>query len=346
MALTHHDHDVPFEEQPHQVGAQPPLMPEGAFTQPDQQNSDITATGPQFADTQVIEPEADQKPFDASATVSYTSEQMAALRAEALQQATTPPEVVQAPPAKKRTWLKVGAPLVALASLVGVAGGVGIGKATSQSSTPSAVTAPVETTTTQQPGSSETTMPEAKPGIIDGEPTINVVRPNGEKITIARLRSPEDYSPDEVVESFMGLADCWGTTGDQACLDEISSRPDTQQVVIDMMDHVKNNVLQNNNMPVAPKAFQVATFKDPKDPAAFAMNRSGSTYTFTLESGTMRLNPYTTGYEDDFKWHDPQVLRTDYTFSYKMGKDFSLVMTHDAQGKTEVKTLNWSWSRS
>jgi hypothetical protein len=232
------------------------------------------------------------------------------------------------------------------------AGTIGIatmGKSSPQSSTPSALTVPVDAaggeTSPDTPSEAEPSdeIPASSSEIIDGEPTLEVTRPTGEKITVALLRSPEDHSADEVVASLMGLVDCWGTTGDQACLDAISSRPDTQQVVVDMMSHIKSNVLEINNLTTAPKAFQVDSFKDPSDPANFVVERSGSTYTYTLAGGTMRVNPFTTGYEDDLKWRDPQTLNPDYNFSYKLvGEDFSLVVTNNAEGKPEVKTLNWT----
>jgi hypothetical protein len=80
MALAHHDHDTSFDEQAHQTGAQPPQALEGA-----QDEADVV--GMQLAgNTQVLEPGADKKPFDPTETVSYTAEEMAALRAQALHQ--------------------------------------------------------------------------------------------------------------------------------------------------------------------------------------------------------------------------------------------------------------------
>lgn len=273
-------------------------------------------------------------------------------------QPETNPFIETVAPPKKKRWLRIGVPIVAAAASLGVAG-LGIAKVAGSPTPEAAITTTVgPPTSAASEQVSNTAVPTLEatenhdtmnPGeVVAGEATLQAVRPNGEKISVPKLRDPATNSSDAVVASFLGLTDCWGTTHDQKCLDAISTDPSVQKKITSVLNHVEDNVLTNNGMDEAPKTFQVASFNDPDNPAKFEMREmKGGGHRVELPDGTIRVNPYISGSGSNEPWHSPVVEAADYTFSYELiSKDFFLEIKDGADGEPTVTNMYWSLERS
>jgi len=270
------------------------------------------------------------------------------------QESTNPfAETENQDPVKKKRWLKIGASAVAVLA-VG-AGAFSVGKSSSSSkAAPAAVTStlapPVapESITDNIPDTPEApaTSTGLNPGeIIKGDSILEVARPTGEIIKVPALRDPKSHSANEVVASFLGLTDCWGTTHNRACLDAISPDAGVQKAVVDLVAHVEENFLTTNNMKSLPEDYQLVAFDNSKTPAQFEMQSTGSTQRISLASGTAQLNPFISPSGESLPWHDASTKQESYSFSYKMDSNFSLEVATDSNGQTYVKNIAWSWSR-
>lgn len=361
MALTDHPQ---IGQEPHSGDTPPPLTHQHAD---DHDQDDVHGMMMQ-GDTAVID--GSSADFSAKDTVAYGKDELAdaiaQAKAEVAQdsQKTTKMEVDQETnpfteaenqdPVKKKRWLKIGATAVAVLA-VG-AGAFSVGKSSSASKTaPTAVTStlapPVapESISDNIPDTSEApaTTTGLNPGeIIKGDSILEVARPTGEVIKVPGLRDPKNHSANEVVASFLGLTDCWGTTHNQGCLDAISPDAGVQKAVTDLVAHVEENFKTTNNMKSLPEDYQLVTFDSSKTPAQFDMQSTGSTQRLSLASGTAQLNPFISPSGESLPWHDASAKQESYSFGYKMDRNFSLELATGSDGQPYVKNLTWSYSRN
>lgn len=118
-----------------------------------------------------------------------------------------------------------------------------------------------------------------------GEPSITATRPNGETIRVPKLRSPQD--PQAFAESALALIGCYLNTGDEVCLDALTSSQTVKTYWTNFRNTELLNVIEPLNDYHGYDDFQLVIYDESSDPVRFSYNKMDSRV--LLNNGTLRM---------------------------------------------------------
>lgn len=167
--------------------------------------------------------------------------------------------------------------------------------------------------------------------ILPGEQTISATRPNGEVINVPTLRETDD--PSLLFESITGLMACYLTTGNQQCLDELTTIPGIRSDMEEQRQHLTKEYLGHGI-----KDLQVAfhTDKQPDKPLV-SKNPITNVYQFEPQAGSAVYVDLTS----DEIWQGSDKRDFPNLPKYEL-KQFNFEIGKNTHGKPEVKFLTWN----
>lgn len=163
--------------------------------------------------------------------------------------------------------------------------------------------------------------------IIDGEPTLSAVRPNGDTIEVPKVRF--NGTTDEFVGSALALLAGYLTTGDQALLNELVPNSRKHGPLTEWYSNAKST---SNN-------YQAVFYDDPNDPAAFSKveGNDGRTY-YALEDGTLYYDRFSVA-QGDNSWQSNETRKFTPTSKFKK----LVIVTALGNNGEEVVNIDWHY---